>query len=181
MDINYKYEGSLTARNLLAAYRNEASASLKYFYFASQAKKDGFEQIASLLTRTAENEKEHAKIWYKELYGIGSTQENLTVAADGEHHEWTDMYKDFAETARYEGFNELADTFEQIAMIEQQHEEKFRRLLRNVENDKVFERSELKIWECRNCGHICIGISAPEECPTCKHPKAFFEIKAENY
>ena len=177
-----KYAGTQTEKNLLEAFSGESQARNKYTYFASRAKKDGFEQIAEIFSKTAENEKEHAKMWYKELYGgVGSTAENLLNAAEGENHEWTDMYEGFAKTAEEEGFTELADKFRKVAAIEKTHEERYRALLNNIENKKVFEKSEVKVWECRNCGHIVVGTSAPEICPVCDHPQAFFEVRAENY
>jgi rubrerythrin len=176
-----KYAGTQTEKNLEAAFAGESMARNKYTYFASKAKKDGFEQMAEIFLKTAENEKEHAKLWFKELYGIGSTEENLLSAAEGENYEWTDMYVGFARTAEEEGFPELAEKFKRVAEIEKHHEERYRNLLRNIENSEVFKKSGVKIWECRNCGHIVIGESAPEECPTCNHPKSFFELKAENY
>lgn len=179
--MNNKYAGTQTEKNLLAAFAGESQARNKYTYFASKAKKEGFEQIAEIFLKTAENEKEHAKLWYKELYGIGDTAENLAVAADGENYEWTDMYAEFAKTADEEGFHELAQKFRLVAAIEKHHEERYRALLKNVEMAEVFAKSEVKIWECRNCGHIVIGEKAPEVCPTCSHPQAFFEICAENY
>ena len=150
-------------------------------YFASKAKKDGFEQIADLFLKTADNEKEHAKMWFKELNGIGTTAENLVSAAEGENFEWTDMYADFAKTAEEEGFTELAEKFRMVAAIEKTHEERYRALLHNVETKEVFEKSEVKVWECRNCGHIVVGVKAPQVCPVCNHPQAYFEIHAENY
>ena len=153
----------------------------KYTYFASKAKKEGFEQIAALFLKTADNEKEHAKMWFKELEGIGSTTENLAAAADGENYEWTDMYEGFAKTAEEEGFPELAAKFRLVAAIEKHHEERYRALLKNVEAQEVFKKSEVKVWECRNCGHIVVGTAAPEVCPTCDHPQSYFEITAENY
>ncbi|MCR4728383.1 MAG: rubrerythrin family protein [Lachnospiraceae bacterium] len=176
-----KYAGTQTEKNLEAAFAGESMARNKYTYFASKAKKDGFEQMAEIFLKTAENEKEHAKLWFKELYGIGSTEENLLSAAEGENYEWTDMYVGFARTAEEEGFPELAEKFKRVAEIEKHHEERYRNLLRNIENSEVFKKSGVKIWECRNCGHIVIGESAPDECPTCNHPKSFFELKAENY
>ena len=175
------YSGTQTEQNLLAAFAGESQARNKYTYFASKAKKEGYEQIAALFLKTAENEKEHAKLWFKELNGIGSTAENLEAAADGENYEWTDMYEEFARTAEAEGFAELAAKFRGVAAIEKHHEERYRALLQNVETRAVFERSEVKVWECRNCGHIVIGTNAPEICPTCQHPQSFFEIHAENY
>lgn len=176
-----KYAGTETEKNLMAAFAGESQARNKYTYFASKAKKDGFEQIAALFELTANNEKEHAKLWFKELDGIGTTEENLKVAADGENFEWTDMYKGFAETAEKEGFKELAEKFRLVAAIEKRHEERYRALLHNVEANEVFRKSEVKIWECRNCGHIVVGTEAPEVCPTCNHPKAYFEVHTDNY
>ena len=175
------YSGTQTEQNLLAAFAGESQARNKYTYFASAAKKEGYEQIAELFLKTAENEKEHAKRWFKELKGIGNTAENLEAAADGENFEWTDMYEDFAKTAEKEGFPELAAKFRGVAMIEKRHEERYRALLKNVETAKVFEKSEVKVWECRNCGHIVVGTKAPEICPVCAHPQSYFEISAENY
>ncbi len=176
-----KYAGTQTEKNLEAAFAGESQARNKYTYFASKAKKEGFEQIAALFLQTADNEKEHAKLWLKELEGIGSTAENLGAAAAGENYEWTDMYAGFAETAEKEGFPELAARFRLVAAIEKRHEERYRALLRNVEAQEVFKKSEVKVWECRNCGHIVVGEKAPELCPTCAHPQAYFEICAENY
>ena len=176
-----KYAGTQTEKNLMAAFSGESEARNKYTYFASKAKKDGYEQIAALFLKTADNEKEHAKLWFKELNGIGTTAENLLSAAEGENYEWTDMYAGFAETAEKEGFSELAAKFRLVAAIEKHHEERYRKLLQNVETLQVFERSEVKIWECRNCGHIIVGTKAPELCPTCAHPQSYFEINAENY
>jgi len=176
-----KYSGSQTEKNLEAAFAGESQARNKYTYFASVAKKQGFEQIADLFLKTADNEKEHAKMWFKELNGIGDTAENLLAAAEGENYEWTDMYEDFAKTAEEEGFTELAHKFRLVAAIEKHHEERYRALLRNVETAEVFKRSEIKVWECRNCGHIVIGKEAPEVCPVCNHPQSYFEIHAENY
>ena len=175
------YAGTQTEKNLEAAFAGESQARNKYTYFASKAKKEGFEQIAALFLQTAENEKEHAKIWFKELNGIGSTAENLAAAADGENYEWTDMYEGFAVTAEKEGFPELAARFRMVAAIEKHHEERYRALLRNVEAQEVFAKSEVKVWECRNCGHIVVGTKAPEICPVCAHPQSYFEIHAENY
>ncbi|MBR6764588.1 MAG: rubrerythrin family protein [Clostridia bacterium] len=175
------YAGTQTEKNLEAAFAGESQARNKYTYFASKAKKEGFEQIAALFLKTAENEKEHAKLWFKELNGIGNTAENLLHAAEGENYEWTDMYAGFAETADKEGFHELAAKFRLVAAIEKRHEERYRKLLQNVESMQVFEKSEVKIWECRNCGHIVVGTKAPEVCPTCAHPQAYFEVIAENY
>ena len=176
-----KYSGSQTEKNLEAAFAGESQARNKYTYFASVAKKQGFEQIANLFLKTADNEKEHAKMWSKELNGIGDTAENLLAAAEGENYEWTDMYEDFAKTAEEEGFTELAHKFRLVAAIEKHHEERYRALLRNVETAEVFKRSEIKVWECRNCGHIVVGKEAPEVCPVCNHPQSYFEIHAENY
>lgn len=178
-----KYTGTKTEKNLEAAFAGESSARNKYTFFASKAKKDGYEQIAAIFTETADNEKEHAKMWYKELHGgeVESTEVNLEAAADGENYEWTDMYKGFAETAREEGFDELADKFEAVAAIEKSHEERYRRLLSNVKDRQVFSKEGDAIWVCRNCGHIVVGKEAPEICPVCAHPQAYFEIKAENY
>ena len=175
------YAGTQTEKNLEAAFAGESQARNKYTYFASKAKKEGFEQIAALFLKTADNEKEHAKIWFKELNGIGSTAENLCAAADGENYEWTDMYEGFAVTAEKEGFPELAAKFRMVAAIEKHHEERYRALLKNVEMQQVFEKSEVKVWECRNCGHIIVGTKAPEVCPVCAHPQSYFEINAENY
>jgi len=176
-----KYEGTQTYKNLEAAFAGESMARNKYTYFASKAKKEGFEQIAALFLKTAENEKEHAKLWFKELDGIGDTAENLLHAAEGENYEWTDMYDGFAKTAEEEGFKELAAKFRLVAAIEKSHEERYRKLLQNVETAKVFEKSEVKVWECRNCGHLVVGTKAPAMCPTCAHPQSFFEIHEENY
>lgn len=176
-----KYSGTQTEKNLEAAFAGESQARNKYTYFASVAKKQGFEQIANLFLKTADNEKEHAKMWFKELNGIGDTAENLLAAAEGENYEWTDMYEDFAKTAEEEGFTELAHKFRLVAAIEKHHEERYRALLRNVGTAEVFKRSEIKVWECRNCGHIVVGKEAPEVCPVCNHPQSYFEIHAENY
>lgn len=175
------YAGTQTEKNLATAFAGESEARNKYTYFASKAKKEGFEQIAALFLKTADNEKEHAKMWYKELYGIGNTAENLETAAEGENYEWTDMYDGFAKTADAEGFHELAEKFRGVAAIEKLHEERYRALLRNVETLQVFEKSEVKIWECRNCGHVVVGTKAPEVCPVCQHPQSYFEIREENY
>ena len=176
-----KYAGTQTQKNLEAAFAGESQARNKYTYFASVAKKEGYEQIAALFLKTAENEKEHAKMWFKELNGIGDTKENLAAAADGENYEWTDMYEDFAKTAEEEGFPELAAKFRLVGEIEKHHEERYRALLKNVETAAVFEKSEVKVWECRNCGHIIVGTKAPEVCPTCNHPQSYFEVHEENY
>ena len=176
-----KYAGTQTEKNLEAAFAGESQARNKYTYFASKAKKEGFEQIAALFLKTADNEKEHAKLWFKELEGIGDTARNLAEAAAGENYEWTDMYEGFAKTAEEEGFPELAAKFRGVAAIEKQHEERYRALLRNVEMKEVFAKSEVKVWECRNCGHIVVGTAAPEICPVCAHPQAFFEIHEAHY
>ena len=175
------YAGTQTEKNLHAAFAGESEARNKYTYFASKAKKEGFEQIAALFLQTAENEKEHAKLWFKELNGIGTTAENLAAAAAGENYEWTDMYEGFARTAEVEGFPELAAKFRGVAAIEKHHEERYRALLHNVEAKEVFAKSEVKVWECRNCGHIVVGTQAPDVCPVCNHPQAYFEINKQNY
>lgn len=176
-------KGSKTEQNLMKAFAGESQARNKYTYFASKAKKDGYEQIAAIFEETANNEKEHAKMWYKELHGgsIPSTIDNLKEAADGENYEWTDMYEEFAKTAEEEGFKALALKFKQVAAIEKHHEERYRKLLKNINDEVVFSRDDEKIWICRNCGHIVIGKKAPGICPVCAHPQSFFEIKAENY
>lgn len=176
-----KYEGTQTEKNLQVAFAGESQARNKYTYFASTAKKEGFEQIAAIFEATANNEKEHAKLWFKELGGIGDTAANLKAAADGENFEWTDMYEDFAGTAEKEGFPALAAKFRAVAAIEKRHEERYRALLKNVETAAVFEKSEVKIWECRNCGHIVVGTKAPAACPVCAHPQSYFEVSADNY
>lgn len=176
-----KYAGTKTEQNLKEAFAGESQARNKYTYFASVAKKEGYEQIASLFLKTADNEKEHAKMWFKELSGIGNTGQNLEAAAGGENFEWTDMYDRMAKEAEEEGFPELAAKFRGVAAIEKAHEERYRALLKNVKEAKVFEKSEVKIWECRNCGHIVVGTKAPEVCPVCNHPQSYFEIKSENY
>lgn len=176
-----KYSGTKTEQNLRAAFSGESEARNKYTFFASKAKKEGYEQIAALFLKTADNEKEHAKLWFKELNGIGDTAENLLNAAEGENYEWTDMYEGFAKTAEEEGFRELAQKFRLVGAIEKHHEERYRALLHNVEAAEAFAKSEVKVWECRNCGHIVVGTSAPEICPTCAHPQSYFEIHAENY
>ena len=177
-----KYAGTQTEKNLEAAFAGESQARNKYTYFASKAKKEGYEQIAALFLKTADNEKEHAKMWFKELHnGMPDTATNLLDAAEGENYEWTDMYAGFAETAEKEGFKALAAKFRLVAAVEKHHEERYRALLKNVETAQVFEKSEVKVWECRNCGHIVVGTKAPELCPTCDHPKAYFEVHAENY
>lgn len=177
------YKGTKTEKNLEAAFAGESQARNKYTYFASKAKKDGYEQIAAIFEETAGNEKEHAKMWFKELHGgeVPSTEENLKAAADGENYEWTDMYVEFAKTAREEGFHELAKKFEAVAEIEKHHEERYRKLLKNIEDKKVFSKDGEAIWVCRNCGHIVVGKVAPEVCPVCNHPQSYFEIKSENY
>ena len=181
MENKSKYAGTQTEKNLEAAFAGESQARNKYTYFASKAKKEGFEQIAELFLKTADNEKEHAKMWFKELNGIGDTAENLAAAADGENYEWTDMYEEFAKTAEAEGFKGLAVKFRMVAAIEMRHEERYRALLKNVENAEVFKKSSVKVWECRNCGHIVVGEKAPEVCPVCAHPQAYFEISADNF
>ena len=176
-----QYAGTQTEKNLEAAFAGESQARNKYTYFASKAKKEGFEQIAAIFQQTADNEKEHAKLWFKELNGIGDTAENLAAAADGENYEWTDMCEGFAKTAEEEGFPVLAAKFRLVAAIEKRHEERYRALLKNVETAEVFAKSEVKVWECRNCGHIVVGEKAPEMCPVCAHPKAYFEIHVDNF
>ena len=176
-----RYEGTRTEKNLEAAFAGESQARNKYTYFASVAKKEGYEQISSLFLKTAENEKEHAKMWFKELNGIGDTAENLCAAAAGENYEWTDMYDGFAKTAEEEGFHDLAAKFRLVAAIEKSHEERYRALLKNVKTAEVFAKSEVTVWECRNCGHIVVGKKAPEVCPTCAHSQSYFEVRAENY
>lgn len=176
-----KYTGTQTEKNLQAAFAGESQARNKYTFFASVAKKQGYEHIAALFLKTADNEKEHAKLWFKELAGIGSTAENLAAAAEGENYEWTDMYAGFAKTAEAEGFPELAARFRMVGEVERHHEERYRALLHNVETAAVFAKSEVKIWECRNCGHIVVGTAAPEVCPVCNHPQSYFELCAENY
>lgn len=176
-----KYSGTQTEKNLLEAFAGESQARNKYTYFASKAKKEGYEQISAIFQQTADNEKEHAKLWFKELNGIGDTAQNLAAAAEGENYEWTDMYDGFAKTADEEGFPELAAKFRLVAAIEKRHEERYRALLKNVETAAVFAKSEVKVWECRNCGHIVVGEKAPEICPTCDHPQAYFEIHIDNF
>ena len=178
---NNPYAGTQTEKNLAAAFAGESQARNKYTYFASVAKKEGFEQISAIFLKTAENEKEHAKLWFKELRGIGTTAENLAAAADGENYEWTDMYEGFAQTAEAEGFPELAARFRGVAAIEKAHEERYRALLANLEAQEVFKKSSVKVWECRNCGHIVVGTEAPAVCPVCNHPQAYFELREENY
>ena len=174
-------KGSRTEANLHAAFAGESMARNKYTYFASKARKDGYVQIAQIFEETADNEKEHAKIWFKLLQGIGSTQDNLLAAADGENYEWTDMYAQFAREARDEGFEDIAKLFEGVAAIEKEHEERYRKLLANIQSGLVFSRDGDMIWQCANCGHIVVGKQAPEVCPVCNHPQAFFQIEAENY
>ena len=176
-------KGSKTEQNLLAAFAGESQARNKYTYFASKAKKDGYEQIAAIFEETANNEKEHAKMWFKELHGgeIPSTVENLEAAADGENYEWTDMYEEFARVAEEEGFTAIAKKFRGVAAIEKEHEERYRKLLENVKGDLVFSKEGDKVWICRNCGHVCVGKSAPKVCPVCAHPQSYFEVKADNY
>ena len=176
-----KYTGTKTEANLQAAFARESQARNKYTYFASVARKEGFEQIAAIFQATADNEKEHAKLWFKELEGIGDTAANLEAAAAGENFEWTDMYEAFAKTAEEEGFTALAKRFRMVAAIEKRHEERYRALLHNIETAAVFEKSEVKVWECRNCGHIVVGTKAPEVWPVCAHPQSYFEISADNY
>ena len=174
-------KGSKTEKNLQAAFAGESQARNKYTYFASVAKKEGFEQIAAIFQETADNEKEHAKMWFKELGGLGDTAANLLAAAEGENYEWTDMYDTFAKEAEEEGFTAIAAKFRAVAAIEKTHEERYRALLNNVETASVFEKSEVKVWECRNCGHIVVGTKAPKVCPVCVHPQAYFELRKENY
>ena len=176
-----KYSGTQTEKNLQEAFAGESQARNKYTYFASVAKKEGYEQMSEIFMKTAENEKEHAKMWFKELGGIGNTAENLKEAADGENYEWTDMYAGFADTADAEGFPELAAKFRLVAAIEKSHEERYRALLNNIELAEVFAKSEVQVWECRNCGHMVVGTNAPKLCPTCAHPQSYFEIRKENY
>lgn len=174
-------KGSKTEKNLMTAFAGESEARNKYTYFASVAKKEGYEQIAEIFTKTAENEKEHAKLWFKALGYLGKTAENLADAAAGENYEWTDMYQRFAEEAEEEGFHVLAEQFRGVALIERSHEERYRKLLHNVEMQAVFAKSEEKMWECRNCGHLVMGKNAPMVCPVCKHPQSYFEVRKENY
>ena len=176
-----KYAGTQSEKNLMTAFAGESEARNKYTFFASVAKKQGFEQIAALFLKTADNEKEHAKLWFKELNGIGDTADNLKAAAAGENYEWTDMYDNFAKTAEEEGFPELAARFRLVGAIEKHHEERYRALLHNIEMAEVFAKSEVKVWECRNCGHIVVGTAAPEVCPTCNYSKSFFEIHSDNF
>ena len=178
---NNKYAGTKTEKNLWEAFAGESQARNKYTYFASVAKKNGFEQIAALFLKTADNEKEHAKLWFKALGELGDTAENLVHAAEGENYEWTDMYDRMAKEAEEEGFTDLAAQFRNVAAVEKEHEERYRALLHNVEAKEVFEKSGVQVWECRNCGHIAVGTTAPEVCPTCFHPQAYFELQAKNY
>ena len=174
-------KGSKTESNLLAAFMGESEARNKYTYFASTAKKEGYEQIAAIFQETADNEKEHAKMWFKELGLLGNTPENLLSAAEGENYEWTDMYDRFAKEAEEEGFTALAAKFRMVAEIEKHHEERYRALLHNIETQQVFEKSTVPVWECRNCGHIVVGTKAPEVCPVCNHPQSYFQVRKENY
>ena len=174
-------KGSRTEKNLMEAFAGESQARNKYTYFASVAKKEGYEQISAIFQHTADNEKEHAKMWFKALNGIGSTAENLLHAAEGENYEWTDMYAEFAKVAEEEGFTDLAEKFRMVGEIEKAHEERYRALLNNIEMQKVFEKSEETMWECRNCGHIVVGKKAPDVCPVCAHPRSYFEVRKENY
>ena len=174
-------KGSKTEKNLMAAFAGESQARNKYTYFASVARKEGYEQIAAIFEATANNEKEHAKLWFKELGELGTTAQNLLAAAEGENYEWTDMYDTFAKEAEEEGFKRIAAKFRMVAAIEKTHEERYRKLLSNVEMQQVFEKAEETIWECRNCGHLVMGKKAPEVCPVCVHPKSFFEVRKENY
>lgn len=176
-----KYAGTETEKNLMAAFAGESQARNKYYYFAGIARKEGYQQIAAIFDETADNERYHAKMWFRELSGLGDTAANLKAAAEGENYEWTDMYEGFAKTAEKEGFTELAEKFRQVGEIEKHHEERYRKLLENVEKGEVFQRGSVKIWQCRNCGHIVVGTTAPDVCPVCDHPRAYFEIKAENY
>jgi len=174
-------KGSKTEQNLWTAFAGESQARNKYSYFASTAKKEGYEQIGEIFLLTADNEKEHAKMWFKLLNGIGNTPENLKAAAEGEHYEWTDMYKEFANEAEQEGFSDIASLFSMVAEIEKHHEERYLALLKNIEEGKVFKKTEKKIWMCRNCGHLYIGEDAPDKCPVCSHPQSYFELKANNW
>lgn len=176
-------KGSKTEQNLMTAFAGESQARNKYTYFASKAKKEGYEQIAAIFEETANNEKEHAKMWFKELHGgeVPSTVENLEAAADGENYEWTDMYEEFAKVAEEEGFKAIAAKFRGVGAIEKEHEERYRKLLENVKGDLVFSKEGEKIWICRNCGHVCVGKKAPKVCPVCAHPQSYFEVKADNY
>lgn len=176
-----KYAGTKTEQNLMEAFAGESQARNKYTYFASVAKKAGYEQIAELFLKTADNEKEHAKLWFKELGGLGTTEENLAAAAAGENAEWTDMYERMAREAEEEGFKALAARFRGVAAIEKEHEERYRALLNNIETKQVFEKSGVQVWECRNCGHLVVGTAAPKACPVCAHPQSYFEVRKENY
>ena len=176
-----KYAGTKTEKNLMEAFSGESQARNKYTYYASAARKAGYVQMSNIFLETADQEKEHAKMWFKELDGIGDTAQNLAAAAAGENFEWTDMYDGFAKTAEEEGFSELAEKFRLVAAIEKEHEERYRALLKNVETAQVFEKSEIKVWECRNCGHIAVGPKAPLVCPTCAHPQSYFELREKNY
>ena len=176
-----RYVGTQTEKNLLEAFSGESQARNKYTYFASVAKKEGYEQIAAIFQKTADNEKEHAKMWFKALGELGDTAQNLLAAAEGENYEWTDMYAGFAKTAKEEGFDKIAFLFEAVGKIEKEHEERYRKLLANIEGDLVFSKDGDVIWQCSNCGHICVGKKAPEVCPVCNHPQAYFQVKAENY
>lgn len=174
-------KGSKTEKNLMAAFAGESQARNKYTYFASKAKKEGYEQIAAIFLETAENEKEHAKMWFKELSGIGDTAQNLKAAAEGENYEWTDMYETFAKEAFEEGFNDIAEKFKMVGAIEKSHEERYLKLLNNVDMQKVFEKGEQVMWRCRNCGHLVMGKKAPQICPVCAHPQSYFEVNSQNY
>ena len=176
-----KYAGTKTEKNLWEAFAGESQARNKYTYFASTAKKEGYEQISAIFLKTAENEKEHAKLWFKELGELGDTAANLLHAAEGENFEWTDMYERMAKDAEEEGFEELAAKFRGVAAIEKAHEERYRALLSNIETRQVFEKGSVKVWECRNCGHLVVGTAAPEVCPVCNHPQSYFEVREENY
>ena len=180
-EMNMELKGSKTEKNLMTAFAGESEARNKYTYFASVAKKEGYEQISAIFLKTAENEKEHAKMWFKALGGLSDTAKNLAAAAEGENYEWTDMYATFAKEAEEEGFTKLAAQFRMVGEIEKHHEERYRALLSNVEMQKVFEKSEQTMWECRNCGHLVMGRKAPEVCPVCAHPQSYFEVRAENY
>ena len=180
-EMNMELKGSKTEKNLMTAFAGESEARNKYTYFASVAKKEGYEQISAIFLKTAENEKEHAKMWFKALGGLNDTAKNLLAAAEGENYEWTDMYATFAKEAEEEGFTALAEKFRRVGEIEKHHEERYRALLSNVEMQKVFEKSEQTMWECRNCGHLVMGKKAPEVCPVCAHPQSYFEVRAENY
>ncbi len=174
-------KGTKTEANLWTAFAGESQAHTKYKYFASKARKEGYEQIAAFFEETANNEKEHAELWFKALNGIGTTEENLIAAAEGEHEEWTKMYKEMSATAREEGFHALADQFDGVGKVEKSHEERYLKLVENIRNDEVFKRQSIKVWYCRNCGHLEYGTEAPQVCPVCEHPRSYFEIKSENY